>query len=60
MIDGNYEITVLGAADSANAAKWLGDHGYKVPEGGAIPADQAWLRFPPAWTRLYADGRLVA
>lgn len=33
VIDGNYEITVLGAADSANAAKWLGDHGYKVPEG---------------------------
>lgn len=33
VIDGNYEITVLGAADSANASKWLGEHGYKVPEG---------------------------
>jgi MYXO-CTERM domain-containing protein len=32
---GGYEITVLSAADSANAAKWLGDHGYKVPDGAA-------------------------
>jgi glycerol transport system ATP-binding protein len=32
----------------------------RVPEGGEIPAETAWLRFPPAWTRLYADGRLVA
>jgi hypothetical protein len=32
-VEGNYEITVLSAADSANAAKWLGDHGYKVPDG---------------------------
>ncbi len=42
-IDGNYEITVLDAADSANAPKWLADHGYKLPEGaesalGAVTA----------------------
>ena len=31
----------------------------RVPEGGPIPADKAWLTFPPQWTRLFADGRLV-
>ena len=32
---GGYEVTFLDAADSANAAKWLGDHGYRVPDGAA-------------------------
>ena len=31
----------------------------RVPEGGHIPADKAWLTFPPQWSRLFADGRLV-
>ncbi|NBC32995.1 MAG: ATP-binding cassette domain-containing protein [Alphaproteobacteria bacterium] len=39
----------------------LGDHGLtvKVPEDMPVPADRAHLRFPPEWTRLYADDRLV-
>lgn len=32
----------------------------KLPEGTEIPQSQAYLRFPPQWTRLYADQRLVA
>ncbi len=31
----------------------------RLPEGEPIPADRAWLVFPPEWTRLFADGRLV-
>ena len=32
---GGYDVTILDAADSTNAGKWLVDHGYKVPEGAA-------------------------
>ena len=31
----------------------------KVPEGKEVPATEAWLRFPPEWTKLFADGRLI-
>jgi len=31
----------------------------RLPEGGRVPAEQGWLVFPPEWTRLFADGRLV-
>jgi glycerol transport system ATP-binding protein len=31
----------------------------KVQEGQAIPENEAWLRFPPQWTKLFADGRLI-
>jgi glycerol transport system ATP-binding protein len=31
----------------------------RLPEGGRLPEDQAWLIFPTEWTRLFADGRLV-
>jgi len=31
----------------------------RLPEGGRLPADQVWLVFPPKWTRLFADGRMV-
>jgi glycerol transport system ATP-binding protein len=31
----------------------------RLPEQRSAPRDKAWLRFPPEWTRLYADGRLV-
>jgi hypothetical protein len=34
-VEGDYEISVLGEADSANAAKWLEDKGYKLPDGAA-------------------------
>ncbi len=32
---GGYDVTVLDAASSANAAKWLAERGYEVPEGAA-------------------------
>ena len=31
----------------------------RVPEGEPIPEDTAWLVFPPEWTRLFSDGRLI-
>ena len=31
----------------------------RVPEGRRIPENKVWLIFPPEWTRLFADGRLV-
>ncbi len=31
----------------------------KLPEGGRVPEEKAWLVFPLEWTRLFADGRLV-
>ncbi len=39
----------------------LGGHELKVKlaDGREVPAGTAHLRFPPQWTRLYADGRLV-
>ena len=31
----------------------------RLSEDQAVPENQAWLRFPTRWTRLFADGRLV-
>jgi glycerol transport system ATP-binding protein len=31
----------------------------RLPEGRIVPEKEAWLRFPPRWTKLFADGRLV-
>ncbi len=31
----------------------------RLPEGKPVPQEQAWLFFPPKWTRLFANGRLV-
>jgi len=31
----------------------------RVPEGHPVPERQAWLRFPPLQTKLFADERLV-
>jgi glycerol transport system ATP-binding protein len=31
----------------------------QLPEEQPPPQQKAWLRFPPQWTRLFADGRLV-
>lgn len=31
----------------------------RLPEDKAAPSEKAWLRFPPEWTRLFADERLV-
>jgi glycerol transport system ATP-binding protein len=40
----------------------LGGHSLKVklPEDATVPGEHGYLSFPPEWTRLYADGRLVA
>ncbi len=32
----------------------------KLPETQPTPGEQAYVGFPPRWTKLYADGRLVA
>ena len=32
----------------------------KLPEDQPVPSDQAYLAFPPRWTKIYADDRLVA
>ena len=31
----------------------------RLPEGQAVPGNEAWLRFPTRWTKLFADGHLV-
>jgi len=49
---GNYKIvtTRLGARSLK----------VKLAEDEAVPGEHGYLRFPRRWTRLYADGRLVA
>ena len=32
----------------------------RLSEGKPVPQDRAWLVFPPQWTRLFADGRLIS
>ena len=32
----------------------------RLPEEESIPQTDVWLRFPPRWTKLFADGRLVS
>ena len=31
----------------------------KIPAGQTIPQNEAWLKFPRQWTKLFADGHLV-
>ncbi|MEA3231278.1 MAG: ABC transporter ATP-binding protein [Thermodesulfobacteriota bacterium] len=31
----------------------------RLPESQTVPENEAWLRFPTRWTKLFADGRLV-
>ena len=31
----------------------------RLPENQAVPSNEAWLRFPKKWTKLFADERLV-
>jgi glycerol transport system ATP-binding protein len=31
----------------------------RLPEDQAVPSNEAWLRFPKRWTKLFADERLV-
>jgi glycerol transport system ATP-binding protein len=58
-------VTVIGVEDLGNfqlVEVRLGGERIvvKVPEDRPVPAERAHLRFPPDWTKLYADERLVA
>ncbi len=48
---GNFKIVTVTLAGHTLRAK--------LPEDQAVPGNEAWLRFPPQWTKLFADGRLV-
>jgi glycerol transport system ATP-binding protein len=48
---GCHKIAVLMLADKTLQAM--------LPEGKPVPEEKAWLVFPPQWTRLFADGRLI-
>ncbi|NNL78085.1 MAG: ABC transporter ATP-binding protein [Desulfobacterales bacterium] len=48
---GSFKIVTVKLADHTLRAR--------LPEGKSVPASEAWLRFPPQWTKLFADGRLV-
>jgi len=49
---GNYKIVrvMLGSQEMA----------IKLPEEQSVPSEQAFVGFPPRWTKVYADDRLVA
>jgi len=32
----------------------------RLPEDQSVPSNEAWLRFPKQWTKLFADERLVS
>ena len=49
---GNYKIVHARLGDARLAVK--------LAEDSPIPAEQAYLSFPPRWTKIYADDRLVA
>lgn len=48
---GSYKIATLSSAGATLRAR--------LPEEQGIPGGAVWLVFPPKWTRLFADGRLV-
>ena len=48
---GSYRIVALTLADQTLKAR--------LPEGKTVPEGEVWLAFPPKWTRLFADGRLI-
>ncbi|WP_319522673.1 ABC transporter ATP-binding protein [uncultured Desulfosarcina sp.] len=63
-VDGGIPVA-LKSVDDQGAFKILtvALNGYalhaRVPEGHPIPENKAWLRFPPEYTKLFADERLV-
>ena len=48
---GNYRIVALALAGQTLKAR--------LPEDKPVPEGEVWLGFPPQWTRLFADGRLI-
>lgn len=49
----------LGNFSLATVALGQSELKVRLPEGTDLPTDGAWLRFPPEWTKLYVDGRLI-
>jgi len=49
----------LGNFSLATVALGQSELKVRLPEGTDLPADGVWLRFPPEWTKLYADGHLI-
>ena len=48
---GSFKILTLALAEHVLQAR--------LPETSSVPENEAWLRFPPEWTRLFADERLL-
>ena len=48
---GSHKIVTLSLAGHTVRAK--------LPEDRRVGGESAWLAFPPEWTRLFADGRLI-
>jgi glycerol transport system ATP-binding protein len=48
---GSFKILTISLAGNTLRAR--------LTEGQTVPANEAWLRFPTRWTKLFADGRLV-
>ena len=48
---GSYRIVALTLAGQTLKAR--------LPEDKPVPEGEVWLDFPPQWTRLFADGRLI-
>jgi glycerol transport system ATP-binding protein len=62
--NGGVPVAVTAVEDLGNfkiVTARLGGHSLKVklPEDDAVPGERGYLGFPPEWTRLYADDRLV-
>ena len=48
---GSYRIATLRLADQTLKAR--------LPEDKPLPEGEVWLAFPPKWTKLFADERLI-
>jgi glycerol transport system ATP-binding protein len=63
-VDGGMPVAIKTVEDQGSfkiLTAALSDHVLRarVPEGHPIPENQAWLKFPPQRTKLFADERLV-
>jgi len=63
-VEGGVQVDVGGVEDQGNfKILTLKLDGFtlksRIPEGEPIPESQAWLKFPPRRTKLFADERLV-
>jgi glycerol transport system ATP-binding protein len=63
-VENTIAVPVLGVEDQGSSkivTMTLADQTIRarLPETAPVPGQTAWLRFPPEWTRLFADERLV-